>query len=182
MTMTRVMTWIRVNWKSVSIIVIIGVACAALGHLVKPRVVTKTVFQDREVVKYQDRVVTVEKPVVKWLTRTVTKTVYIPGTTTPASTTVTTTNAGSQSQGSETTATAAGTTMKQDSGATTSTSGPSEGRWSVQALVGASTYGGWTVGAAAQYRLLGPVTLGVWTTTTLGAPTLAAGASVGLRL
>lgn len=174
--------WLRTNWKSVAVVVVISAGATVVMQLVHPRIVTKTVYQDRIVDHDVVRTVTVEKPVTRWLTRTVTKTVYIPGSTTPASTTVTTTNAGSQSGGSTTTASRDDTTTRQDSGSTTSTSGPSEGRWSAQALVGASTYGGWTVGAASQYRLVGPVTLGVWVTTTLGAPTLAAGASVGLRL
>lgn len=174
--------WLSANWKVSVLIVIVMLVAVTVGHYVHPREVTKTVYQDRIVDHDVVRTVTVEKPVTRWLTRTVTKTVYIPGSTTPASTTVTTTNAGSQSGGSTTTASRDDTTTRQDSGSTTSTSGPSEGRWSAQALVGASTYGGWTVGAASQYRLVGPVTLGVWVTTTLGAPTLAAGASVGLRL
>lgn len=170
-------TWLRANWKIVLVVLTTALVAAALGRLVKPKVVTvvKTVQVDHDVV----HTVTVEKPVIKYLTRTVVKTVYVPGTAVVASTTVTTTSAGSTSQGSTTTTNEAKT---ETSSASTSTSPVAEGRWSARALVGLSTSSGTVVGAAAEYRLIGPLTVGAWATTTLGAPSLQAGASVGLRL
>jgi hypothetical protein len=179
--MTKVLAWLRVNWKTVLVASIMALAAAVAGHLVRPRVVVKTETKTVQVDHVVVHTVIVEKPVVTYRTRTVTRTVYVPGTTSVASVTVAKEDSGSQSQGTVTQSSSVETTKKEATAMSSSSPAP-EGRWSVRVMAGLSTSTGTVVGAGADYRLIGPLTLGLWATTTLGAPSAQGGVAVGLRL
>lgn len=177
--------YIAAHWRGCFLVggisVLLLSAGGALGSWLHPRVVTKT--EIREVIKWQTQIqtVTVEKPVIKWRIRTVTETVYVPGTTEIKEVKVTKEDSGSRAEGSETHASA------QSSGTTTATTTSSTSplpapRWSVRALVGASTSAGLVAGAGVDYRVLGPLTIGLWVTTALGQLSGQGGVSVGLDL
>ena len=171
----------RGMWAGRARYVIIAVASGAIGGalvegLRKPRTVTVTEYKDR--VQTVEHTVTVEKPVVQWRDRVVTRTVYRDGKV--ESTTTSETKSGSQSGGKETR-----TDEKTDetkSGETKVTVAP-EGRWAVRVLAGLDSRGSVTAGAAGEYRLVGPLTVGAWVLVPVaGTPgAVAVGLSAGLR-
>lgn len=183
MTLTGSVSWLRANWKTVLVVLTTALVAAALGHLVHPLVttVTKVQYQDRLVNHDVVKTVTVEKPVITYRTRTITKTVYLPGSSSPSSVTTVVEGSGSQSGGTVTQSSSVETTKEVATG-TSSTSTAPEGRWSVRILAGLSTSSGTVVGAGADYRLVGPLTVGAWVTTSLGSPSFSGGVALGLRL
>ena len=144
--------WLQQHWHLV--IPLIAGACvgwAARGEHVKT--VTVTEYKDRVVEKQ----VVVEKPVVTYRDRIIVRTVTKPDGT-KVETHVDETS-GRRTEGSTTTTEA----VRETEVATRTVTAP-EGRWSVRLLAGADTHGGIVAGVAGDYRLLGPVTVGVWGT------------------
>ena len=119
-----IFTWLKIHWR-ICAVVIIGLTTT---HLVTrylfPRTVTVTKVQTVE--HTTEKTVTVEKPVVKWRTRSVTKTVYVPGTKEVASVTTAVTQSGSENGGKETTSTESSKSKTEN--IITSSSPPTEGR------------------------------------------------------
>jgi len=174
-SMQKVIAFLRGHWVVVAVLVGGLVAGHTLGYWLHPRIVTKT--ETREVVKWQDKVqtVTVEKPVVRYRDRTVT--ITKPGETIVIHDQNTIKSGGSETR---TDTTGTGTTAVSNS---SSTFQAPEGRWSVRVLTGISGSGGVVVGTGVDYRLLGPITVGLWGSAPMndlkGAQ---GGVAVGLRL
>jgi len=173
--MQKVIEFCRRHWLVLSLCAV----CIGVGHLagywLHPRVVTRT--ETKEVVKWQDRIqtVTVEKPVVRYRDRvtTITK---------PGETIVIHDQTNTRSEGSETRTVTTGTTTEVAS-STSSTSPAPEGRWSVRALTGISASSSVVVGIGADYRLLGPITVGLWGSVPISdSRNTQIGVSLGLRL
>lgn len=143
----------------------------------KPRTVTVTEYKDRIVT--QEKTVTVEKPVVKWRTRTVRIIEYRDNGSVAKETDIN--SAGGSQAGGKTTTTDERTT-EDKSGVTKTVTNP-EGRWSFRVLAGADSGGSVVAGAAGEYRLVGPLTIGAWATAPVaGAPgRFTVGASAGMR-
>ena len=174
----KVLGFFSRHWLLVVLVIVSLGAGHLLGYWLHPRTIVKT----QEVIKWQEKqviqTVTVEKPVVKWQTRTVT--VYIPGTTTPKETIVT--QAETVSGGSST-KTSAETESKSAESSQSTVTQNTEGRWNVRAMAGISLSSGSVVGAGAEYRLVGPLTVGAELTIPLSAPNATQVLlSVGLRL
>ena len=176
--LARIWAFLGRHW----LVLAICLGCIAVGHIagyyLHPKVVTKTT----EIIKWQDKIVTntvtVEKPVIKWQTRTVT--VYVPGTNKVEETIKT--ESGSEALG-KTVSSSSQQTVDSTFTQTTSSSTNPEGHWSVRLMAGASVSSGTVVGAGADYRLVGPLTVGAEMTIPLRAPNATQVLlSVGLRL
>jgi hypothetical protein len=150
---------------------------AAGGALVEgfrpPKIVTVTEYKDRIV----EHTVTVEKPVIQYRDRLITRVV-----TRPDGTKIEThvDDKTSKETGGRTITSNA---TEERQGESKITQAP-EGRWAVRVLAGADTRGSINAGAAVDYRLVGPFTVGAYATAPVaGSPgAFAAGLSVGLRL
>jgi hypothetical protein len=130
------------------------------------------------VVQTVEHVVTVEKPVVQWRDRVSTRTIYRDGPIREVDRTET--HSTKVNEGKETTTDVA---TKTDQESHTKTVTAPEGRWNVRALAGVSSSGGVVAGAGADFRLVGPLTLGAYVTAPVsGSAPLTVGLSLGLRL
>ena len=151
-----------------------GVGGGALVEALRPpRIVTVTEYKDRVV----EHTVTVEKPVVVYRDRVITRTV-----TRPDGTKVET---HVDDKTSKTTGEVTTTRDSDASHVTAARTAPApDGRWAVRVLAGVDTAGSVLAGAAVDYRLAGPLTVGAWATAPVaGAPgRWTAGVAVGLRL
>jgi hypothetical protein len=153
----------RIWMGVISLLLVVGGCCG--GRFIRPRLVTRTVvqvqtqFQDREVVK----TVTVEKPVIKWKTQTITRTIYAPGTQTPTEVIVTHQDSGSQ-RGDVTTTTDASRVDTGSSSSKTDVSVSSGKEGTLHAFVGIGLRPlrdtSPVVAAGIDARVLGPFTLG----------------------
>lgn len=176
-----VLSYLRANRLKVALVcggllLLLGGA-GALGAWLHPRTVTVTEYKDR--VQVVEHTVTVEKPVVQWRDRVVTRTVYKDGKV--ESTTTAETKSGSTTGGKETTTDV--TATKETAERVAVTVSP-EGRWSVRVLAGANSLGGVVAGAGVEYRAVGPLTLGAWATAPVAGASsgITVGLSLGLRL
>lgn len=136
-----------------------------------------TEYKDR--IQTVERTVTVEKPVIQYRDRVTTRTVYRDG---PVRETIVTDDKSSKATGGKETTTDARKT--EDVASKTSVAPAPEGRWSVRVAAGLDSAGSVLAGAGADYRLLGPVTVGAWATAPVAgaAGRFSGGVSVGLRL
>lgn len=157
------------------LLVALGAAGGAWFH---PRTVRVTEYKDR--IQTVEHVVTVEKPVDRWHDRVVERIVYRKDGSKSSETT--TTETGGSRTGGSTTVT--DTRVDESRSGHESVVTAPEGRWSVRVLAGANTLGGVVAGAGAEYRLVGPLTVGAWATGPVAGASsgFTVGLSLGLRL
>jgi len=171
-----VRTWLREHWLSVVVTCVVTLAVFAAGYAAhKPavQVVTVTEYKDRVV----EHTVTVEKPVIQYRDRVITRTVEKPDGTKIE--THVTEQSGKQTGEKVTTV----VTDTQRQVAQRQAVAP-EGRWSFDVTAGANTWGSVLAGVETHYRLVGPLQVGAWVLVPVaGSPgAVAAGISLGLRL
>ena len=166
------------------LLVVVFVAGGLGGRFLSPRthVQVETVVKTVTVHDVETKTVTVDRPVVQWRTKYVEVTKFDPTTGHVIETRKSGETDGKTKEGSTT------TTEVSDKGSTKSdsvskTETNPEGRWSVRVLAGANLAGGVVAGAGADYRLLGPLTVGLWVTVPVAGSltSTSAGASLGLR-
>lgn len=168
-------TWLRAHygWVLAGLAYVAVFAIGYAAHRPGQRIVTVTEYKDRVV----EHTVTVEKPVIQYRDRVITRTVEKPDGT-KIETHVT------EQSGKETGEKVTHTDRTTDTVLESTTEARPEGRWSVRVLAGANTWGTVSAGGAFDYRFLGPVTAGAWVTVPVaGSPgPVSAGISLGLRL